>query len=252
VVTLAINRDFGDITHEAAVTTDAPAAQPIVLRTIATAHPPLRIEETSAQSSQRLVEGAPAGTIELLVTATGTASEPPADLNRLDLAGSVPAHWLGEQSDIVTDGILATRTRRLAATLESNAPTGQRAGSVILQQSGASLLEYPVHWEVVAPIVATPRTIVAGKGRQTPRLILTSADDTTFNVLSIHFDNQLLAFEDSPSQNGRIHALRLTIDPATQRDDQSKSSVTIQLNHPALQMINIPIVWLDTDAGIHP
>lgn len=247
-VELSVAREFGDVVHETLITTDTPGAEPILLRTIAQVVPPLRIESTDPGPVPTLITGSAPRELEFQVVANGTQDDPSIDLNRLELAGSTPARWLDPQETTSVGDGLTILTRRLVLTLAADPPAGPKAATLLLRDGPTSVLEHALHFEVVSPVTCHPRMLVLGAGKGPQRLLLTAADSSAFRIERIELGSQSITYQDEPSNEGRVHRLRLDLDTIP-RPEQGNATVTVRLNHPEHTRLEIPVLWIDVEKG---
>ncbi len=84
-VTLSIRQEFGEILHETVVLTEPAQPEELILRTMARAYPPMRIEEVTSATGTVLLSSDKPKVAEFRVVAYGSPTEGLVDLHRIEL-----------------------------------------------------------------------------------------------------------------------------------------------------------------------
>ena len=124
-VKLSIRQEFGEIVHEAIVLTEPLQREELVLRTMAKAYPPIRIEEVMPVDGSALLSSDRPKPVDFRVFALGSSTDPPIDLDRLTLRSTIKVDWTGPKEENPFEDGLRVESRRFTALLD---PAGPRAG----------------------------------------------------------------------------------------------------------------------------
>jgi len=227
-VTLMVGNKFGDVVHETEVVTDPPSPGEIVLRLVAQAVPALRVEATSADAPSYLV-GAGPQTVEFLVTANGTETEPPIDLDRLTLSPPGEARWLGPKRDASSEESANAVSRRFAATLNPAGPVGERSTVYGLRDGPTTVHEHLVRWEVVPALTVSPRVAILSSGSREARLVIRARDGRPFRVTRIESKRNGLSGTCANPESSAAQTIVIKADPGLAAGSHG---LTIFTEHP--------------------
>ncbi len=243
VVTLSVGGRFGDVTHEAVVVTDDDPPQELVLRTVAQACPPLRVEEVgSAIATTPLTGGS--RRVECLVKAYGASGKPPLDLDRLKLDATVDAGWVGVKESGIAEDDLTVESRRFYAVLDGHGKPGARTAAVGLLDGKNKVFEHVLNWEVVPPITASPKLLVIRPGTRAYPFILQSRDGKAFRVAPLASNDAGLTLQ-IPSAEALL-TQKVTVDvTATPKSAAVPKVLTLETDHPAMAKVEIPVVVIE-------
>ncbi|WP_373926575.1 hypothetical protein [Paludisphaera borealis] len=141
-VTLHLDHQFGDVVNETEVVTDLPSNESIMLRTSATTVPSLRVEPVSLPDGPILADASQEQRAAFQVFAAGDASEPPIDLDLVELHSTIPVDWTGPKQDSPSEDGVEVQSRVFHASLDMSGEPGNRRAEVLMQKAsiGRSLL----------------------------------------------------------------------------------------------------------------
>jgi hypothetical protein len=240
-VTLVVGERFGEVAHETEVVTDLPSDPNLVLRTTATAIPAVRVEEISSQEGTILIGTGEPKRAEFRVFASGTPTEPPLDLDRVELRSTIKVDWVRQKEESPSDGGLRVESRRFAAWLDSAGPPGERAAEIRLYEGKQVLHRHDVNWEVVSPITASPKMIVMRPGERDRRVIIHSRDRRPFRITRIECKAPGIQV-----RAGNAAALTQTIEvEGVPRSESGQGVVTVFTDHPAQGRVELPFVVIE-------
>jgi len=241
VVKLSINQEFGEVVHEVAFTTDPPRPEPVVLRTMARAQPAIRIEPaTPADGSSFLGSGEPRS-VGFRVSAYGTPSEPPVDLDRLKPRSTIGADWAAPKGDDLPDGEFRVESRRMVAMLDLSGPPGERRAEILIVDGEDVLLRHPVIWEVVAAITSSPRMIVLKPEDRDCRVRIQSRGSRPFRITRIECATTGVRACSEDTGAASTHTIRIEGEPGS---GQGRGVVTVFTDHPDQARVDLPFVVL--------
>jgi len=243
-VTLVVGDKFGGVVHETEVVTDLPTDASIVLRTSATAHPAFRFEELSSSESEgeASLEFTKPRRAEVRVFATGTAADPIADLDRLELRSTVKAEWTGSKEPVRSDDALRIESRRLTAWLDTAGPTGDRRAELLLRDGAKVLANHVVAWEVTAPITVSPKVLVIKAGQRDYQFLVQSGNQKPFRITRV--DCKVPGIEARAASDAPAVTQIVKVECSPQAG-QERGTITISTNHPALSTVDLPFVFLE-------
>lgn len=241
-VALLVGDRFGGVVHEAEVVTDSADEPSIVLRTMARAVPPIRVEEEGTSHRTVLVGSPEPRVAAFRVYASGTSAEPPVDLDGLELRSTVSVAWAGSTESCPADAGLGVHSRRFTVTLNSAGPPGGRRAEVVLRRGEQVFWRQVVTWDVVSPIVASPKMLALRPGRTGYSVVLRSQDRKAFHVERIECKtagfrvralNPTAAFSQTIALEG--------VPPPSQR----RGVITVFTDHPMQRILELPFVVID-------
>jgi hypothetical protein len=242
-VTLVVGERFGEVTYETEVVTDLSSDPNLVLRTTATAIPAVRVEEVSPQGGTILIgigTGEPKRA-EFRVFASGTPTEPPVDLGRVELRSTIKVAWVGPKEEGPSDDGLRVETRRFAAWLDPAGTPGERTAEILFQDGKQVLHRHDVSWEVVSPITASPKMIVMRPGERDRRVIIHSRDRRPFRITRIECKAPGIQV-----RAGNAAALTQTVEvEGVPRPESGQGVVTVFTDHPAQGRVELPFVVIE-------
>jgi len=243
-VTLVVGDKFGGVVHETEVVTDLPTDASIVLRTSATAHPAFRFEEIASPESEGEASGGftKPRRAEVRVFATGTAADPIADLDRLELRSTIKAEWMGSKEPVRSDDVLKIESRRLTAWLDTAGPTGDRRAELLLCEGAKVLAKHVVAWEVVSPIAISPKIIVIMPGKRDYQTLVQSRDHKAFRITKIECRTPGLKAHAASDTPASTQIVNVECSPEAVKE---RGSITVSVDHPDLGSVDLPFVVLD-------
>jgi hypothetical protein len=242
VVLIVARGRFDDVVHETAVETDPPGE--IVLRTIAHAHPPIRFEEIASSREAVLTSGAEPLAAEFRVITNGTTDDPPIDLDRVELASTIAVRWSGAKETVAAPDGLTVESRRFVAMLDRTGEPGPRAAEIVLRDGQGERARHRVDWDLVPPIVASPKMVVLATGRREYRVMLRSQDSKAFRVEAIECVVPGLRCRVADSAAGTSQSVVVEVEDA-KRTSAGHPAIVVRTDHPSLRRVEIPIVVLD-------
>lgn len=241
-VTLLLEGRFGDVVNTVEVVTDAPGDERILLETSATAHLPLRVEAVSLPQGPALANSSRSPTAVFDVFSTGTASEPPIDLNGLEPRSTIPVSWAGEKQEASSVVGVEVWSRRFIVSLDASGAPGARAAEVVFRTQDDALLRHVVDWRVVSPILASPETIVLQTNTRDPRVIITSQDETPFRVTRIECDAAGVQCRAASAEAKPSHIVELHLES---KPKAGRYLLSVFTDHPAQEQVDAPVLVLD-------
>jgi hypothetical protein len=242
VVTLVVGDKFGEVVHETEVVTDQASDSNIILRTTAEAIPAFRIEEQSSSAEPIVMGTREPRRAEFRVFASGTETDPPANLDRAELRSTIKAEWVGAKTLNPSEDGLSVESRAFTALLDGTGSPGYRKAEILLQDGKQVLDRYVVSWEVVAPIVASPKVIVLSPGKREYHFVIRSRDKTSFRVTRIECGDPGL----KPGAANPTSAVTQTVELEGVPEKGSRQGVvTVYTDHPAQGKIEVPFLLID-------
>lgn len=241
-VTLSVGDRFGQVTHEAEIITDWPPEPSPVLRTTAGAVPPVRVEEDSAPPRTILIGSKEPQQAIFCLYASGTSSEPPIDLDRLELRSAIKVGWEGPKKSSPSDGELRVEWRRLTATLAPDGPPGERREEIQFRQGGTIVGRHPVSWEVASPIAISPRMIAMRSGQREYRVAVQSRDRRPFRITRIQCDVPGIEVRASSSTAAVTQIVQIDGFPHSR---SGRGAIALSTDHPIQRNVDVPFVIVD-------
>lgn len=238
-IRLRVGTQFGTVLHEAAVLTDPPPDRELVLRTMARAHPALRVENVSPWNRPVLAGNREPRQAAYLVVASGTPDEPCVDLSRSSLEGSIPAEWDGPKRDGPPVDDLITESRRFLVTLDPTGASGERSAEVILREGGETVLSCPIQWEVVAQLTPEPKVVVLKSRSSTARVVIRSFDRQAFRITRVESPPPGLAVRAVGREGAPIQIIEAEGVPSS---GDARGVVTVFTDHPEQDRLDLPFV----------
>ena len=241
-VTLLVGDRFGEVIHTAEVVTDLTSDSDLIFTTMGHAMPPVRVEEVSSSERTILIGEKATRQAEFRAYASGTPTEPPADLDRLELRSTIKVEWAGMKEPSPSDGGLRVESRRFIATLDPSGPPGERRAEILLQEDKRVFVRQLVSWEIAAPITVAPKVIVMRPGQRDYRVVIRSRDQKPFRIRQIECSN--------PGIHGRAVSASPGIEQSLQIEGTSTSkerrgAITVFIDHPIQEKVELPFVMID-------
>jgi hypothetical protein len=241
-VTLLVGDRFGRVVHEAEVVTDSPDESSLVFRTEATAVPPIRIEEVAAFDRTIIIGAKEPRLAAFRVYASGTAAEHPIDLDRVELRSTTKVDWAGPKESSPAEDGLQVESRRFIAALDPTGPPGEHRAEVLLQEGNRIVGRHIVSWEVVSPIVASPKVVVIRSGQRECRVIIRSRDQRPFRIKRV--ECAASGVKGRASSATAALAQTVYIEGVLQSKDH-RGSVTVLTDHPLQEKVELPLLVID-------
>ena len=241
-LTLLLEGRFGDVVNTVEVATDSPSDERIMLETSATAHLPLRVEAVSLPQGASLAASGQSPTAVFQIFSTGTAREPPIDLDDVEPRSTIPVSWTSAKEEAPSLGGVEVWSRRFTVSLDATGSPGVRTAEVLFQKQDDVLLRHVVDWRVVSPLLASPETIVLQAATRNPRMIISSQDKTPFRVTRIECDAIDLQCRAASAEAAASHIVELHRAPNLKAGRYLMSVFT---DHPAQEKVDAPILVLD-------
>jgi len=245
-VTISVRQEFGDIVHETAVLTEPPQAEDLVLRTTATAFPAFRVEEVTPANGTVLLSSDKPKPVEFLALACGSSNEPLINLNRVVLRSTTEAVWLGPKENAGSKDCLTSEMRRFTAVLDPAGPAGERKTGIVLESHGRPCYTHVVSWEVVSPMMASPKTIVVRPSARAYRVRIQSRDQALFRITRIECGvpgiRSRAASLGSAAQAQHVVEVELG---ETAPSGSVRSVIKVFTDHPAQERVDVPFIVLE-------
>jgi hypothetical protein len=243
-VKLSVRQEFGDIVHEAVVLTEPPQSEELVLRTVARAYPPIRIEEVTPIDGSVILSRREPKRVEFRVFAHGSSIEPPVDLDRLEIRSTIKVDWAGRKEESPSDDGLRIESRRFTASLDSSGPPGEHKAEILLRDGEQDRYRHVVNWEVASPISASPKLIVIKPGQRDYRIFIQSHDQNLFRITRIECK--------MPDIQGRAADTRSALSQVVEVKTEGvptprigRGMITVFTDHPAQGKVDLPFVVID-------
>ena len=239
-VTLLVGDRFGGVDHVTEVVTDQLDQPRIILRTRAMVYPAIRIEEPARET---LLVGSGPRRVELRAVATGSAGDPPTDLDRLTLRSSVPFEWLGSKGsvDSEVEG-LTIISRRFAAQLDPSGEPGERRAEILLLDGERVAFRHDLRWGVETPLMASPGVAILKRAQAARRITIQSRDRIPFRITAVEPSVAGVAGHASSAGASPTHIVEVAGSPSS---DLKKGVVIVTTDHPAQPRMELPFVVLD-------
>jgi hypothetical protein len=241
-VTLMVADRFGEVVHETEVVTDLPSDSSIVLRTAAGAIPVVRVENSSSEEGTMLIGAGEPRRAEFRAFVAGTSAEPPVDLSLVELRSTIKVDWVGPKQESPPEDGLQVESRRFAAWLDPGGPPGERRAEILLRDGNQVLDRHVVDWEVVSPIMASPRMIVMGAGQGRYRVLVESRDRKLFRIIRVQCNLPGIKARAVDASAAVRQSVELEGAP---RPSNGSGVVTLFTDHPAQAKVDVPFVVID-------
>ena len=174
--------------------------------------------------------------------APGTSSEPPVDLDRVQLQSTAKVEWVSTKEDSPSDEGLEVQSRRFVALLDASGTPGERRAEILLKRGDEVLDRETVSWEVASPLAASPKVIVLKPGQHGYRVVLSSRDRKPFRVTRVECKGSGLTGRAASAAPALTQTLEVN---GTPRPGTKKGAVTVFTNRPAQPRLDVPFVVLD-------
>ncbi len=241
-VTLHLDNQFGDVVNTTEVVTDLASDERIELRTSATTVPFLRVEPASTPDGP-ILAGSKAETVAAFeVFAAGDASEPPIDLDVVELDSTIPVEWTGPKQDSPSEDGVVVQSRVFRAALDATGEPGERRAEVVMRKGSDDLFRHVVSWTIVAPIAVAPEMIVLKSGGRDHRVTLKSRDQQAFRVTRIECDAPEVHGRAASGEPALTQVVEVEGDP---KPGTARGVVSVFTDHPTLSKIEVPFIVLD-------
>ncbi|MGC8643182.1 MAG: hypothetical protein ACP5XB_25255, partial [Isosphaeraceae bacterium] len=240
-IDLVVGGRFGQVVNTTEVVTDLPEEESIALRTSAEAVAPVRVEEVSRGDRTIIIGSKDPHRAEFRVFASGTTSEPPIDLDRVQLQSTSKVEWVSAKEDSCSDEGLEVQSRRFIAFLDALGTPGERRAEILLKRGDEALDRATVSWEVVSPLSVSPKVIVLEPGQHGYRVVIASRDRNPFRVTRVECNDSGLTgrAEGDSAALGQI----LEVNGAP-RTESKRGAFTVFTDHPAQGRLDVPFVVL--------
>ena len=242
-VTLSVRQEFGDIVHKTTVVTEPCQVHELVLTTTAKVYPLVRVEEVAPSEPLLLLTSEKPKSLECRVVTYGSPSEPPVDLDFVELGSSVKVSWKGTKERWRSDDGSAFESRTMVALLEPTGTPGQRRERVLLRYGQRLLYTHALTWELAAPIRASPRTVVMKPHGGRFRVVIHSRDLNRFRVRRVECGVAGIRGTAEGSEALLTHEVRLECDGSA-RMESAREVVTVFTDHPAQPRVELPVILL--------
>jgi hypothetical protein len=242
-ILLSVRQEFGEIVHEAVLLIDPSQSEELVLRTSATAYPPIRIEERVPMNGAVFLRSGDPKRLELEAFAHGTQSERPIDLDRLELRSTVKIEWIGPKTISGRDG-LEVESRPFAVVLDLDGPAGRHNAEILLHDGKGVCGSHVVNWESVTPIAASPKLIAFEPGTGDNRVVLRSRDQKLFVIKRIECDVSGIRARVPDAVAALQHVVQFER-AALARPKRGRGMIAVITDHPDQNRVEVPFVVID-------
>ena len=239
-----MRQEFGDIVHETVVVTEPPQAADLVLRTIATAYPRVRIENLTPNNSSIIQSQKQPMQVECRAFSYGSSTEPAVDLDRMELQSTGSVKWTEPKEACAPEGDLHVESRRFAVTLDSAAPPGYHKTEIVLRHGENCRYNHVLSWEVVAPISVSPKVIVLKAGQNDYHVVVRSRDHSLFRIKTANCNAPGVRVRAATADRADTHTIYVEYDDSPQLKN-GRAVVRVTTDHLGQLGIEFPLVVLD-------
>jgi hypothetical protein len=241
-VTLHVGDRFGQVVHIAEVVSDFPGQSSLLLRTTADAVTPVRIGEDLPFNRTILLGTREPRQVAFRAHASGTSTEPPVDLDRLELRSTIRVGWSEPKEVPRSNEGLRDESRRFIAVLDPTGPPGERRAEIALQRGETVYARHVVDWEVASALTVSPKVIVVRASERDYRLVIRSLDQRPFRIERIECSlpgMRFRALSTIAALTQKIHG------EGVAPSKIQRGTATVFTDHPAQQRIEVPLVMID-------
>ena len=243
-VLLSIRQEFGDVIHEVVVQTNPPQVEELVLRTTAKAYPAIRIEDTTPNNGSVLLSPDRTRLVEYSVFAHGTLAEPPIDLDRVELRSTIRVDWTGPKAESPCQDDMRLETRRFTALLDTTGQPGERNAEILLRDGEQVHCRHIVNWEIISPIMASPKLIVMTEGKREFRVVLQSRDQSSFRIVRI--ESKVSGVQCRAANAAAALTQTIEIERGVNsRPGVERGVITAFTDHPRQERVDLPFVVIE-------
>ena len=240
-VTISIRQEFGEIVHDTAVLTEPAEPEELVLRTMATAYPPVRIEEESPVKNAVLLRSDKPKSVDFRVFVYGSSTEPPVDLDRIELRSTIKVKWLGPKQAVTSDGDPTVETRQFTALLDPAGLPGERKSEIVLQDDKQTYYTHRLTWHVIPVITAAPKLIVMKPGKRDYRVLIQSRDQRQFRIMRVESKVPGIQGRAVNAAAALTQLVEVEAEDALRKKDQ-RGHLTVFTDHPDHGQVDLPFV----------
>ncbi len=241
-VTLHVGDRFGPVVHDTEIVTDLPDEPSFVLRTVATAVPPIRVEQDGRSDRPVVVGSREPAVAAFRVYASGTATEAPIDLGRLELRSTARVEWAGPKESGPSDDGLRVESRRFLTTLDPSGPPRERRAEILLRQGDQVLHRHIVAWEVVAPLSLSPRVVAIRPAEREYRVVVQARDQSPFRIMRIEGGDSGISGRPLSTSAALTQTVQIEGIPGAKN---RRGNITIITDHPLQARVDLPYVVID-------
>lgn len=241
-VRLRVGDRFGQVVHETEVVTDSPDESSLLLRTAATAVPPLRVEQDTPLDRTIIMGAKESRLAAFRVYASGTSAELPVDLDRAELRSPMKVGWAGPKQSSAADERFEVEMPRFIATLDPTGPAGERAAEVVLRQGDQIHARYVVTWQIVPPIVASPKVVAIRSGQREYQVVIQSRDHRAFRIKRI--ECSAAGVEGRALGSNAALAQTIVFEGRSRPKDQ-RGAIAVFTDHPLQEKVDLPYVVIE-------
>jgi hypothetical protein len=220
-VTLRVGTTVGPLQHRAIIRTRGDPGTDVEFDTIATVVPKLVIRE-AVEDLKPLTSGE-ASWRGFVLTAYGTAQEPPVALADSEVRCEQELRWDGPATERHSDGGVVERSRPFRLLLSADGLPGQRQASLEVYHGGESIFSHPVSWEIAPSLKAVPSAVIfdwAGKPIE-KQVLIQSMDGQDFDIVGVESDHESVHCEARPTKShSRARLLKLVLNGASDQPSQ--------------------------------
>ena len=239
-VFVRVGETLGPLGHFAAVETDHPGAEALEFVTTVTAHPRFRIEREGEAMPTLLPNEDARRTF--VAFSYGTRDDPPPPLDESAIESALAVEWLGPAERRSLDGGVTEGSRSFSVLLTAAGVVGRRAEEIRLIEGGEIALRYPLRWEVIPAIRASPPGLVVSHaaGSTDRRVLLHSGDGRAFRIEGVESDLAGLDIQAESVGSKCAHIVEISIRPGP--DNAGKAGrVSIATDHPGQPLVEVAI-----------
>ena len=241
-VTLLVGDRFGEVTHATELVTDLPADSNLILLTAARAVPPIRVEEDSAFERTILIGAKEPRQVSLRVFSSGTAADPPANLDRMELRSTIGVDWASPKEQSSSGDDLRVESRKLTVALDPSGPPGERRAEILIQGDKQVLYRQVVNWEIAPRMTASPKVIAMRPGQRDYRVVIQSRDQTPFQITRIECNEPGIRARPVNAASALIQTVRIEGIPGSK---DRRGTLTVFTDHPIQEKVELSIVMIE-------
>jgi len=220
--------------------------------TLADVRPRVRVEDVSDQETNVLPGGS--AILKREVVTAGTRDDPPFDPGDVVVATGLAWAWEGPTREASTGDGLIQRSRMLHLTIRGDGDPGPRADEIRFSRGDVLFAIHALRWHVAEAIRALPPGLVLSAGGEplSRSIVLRAEDASPFEVVAIRPEFPGVTAEKPKPGAAITHVLRLTVDPAANRDGRRSGDVIFETTHPDQKLVKVSLIWTGPSTGNAP
>ena len=237
----------GPLRHWAAVTTDRPGLDDIILLTFAQVHAPLRIEAVDDKAPKVGVGQTFAARFDLIecYSKTEPTNSRPFEEPSISIPGRASRFsWEGRAHERPLSGGLMERVRPFSVTLTAGDQSGAEGAELVVADDSGLRLTHQLRWDVAGMFQVEPAILTIRSEEPTPReLVLRSSGESRFDVVDVRCSVAGLVATPRESDGFR-HVIDVAIRPAEIVSGTHLGEIIVTTNLAAQRSVKIPIVLI--------